>query len=118
MASPGVFAAFAFAIIVIAMWSGWVVRTGRGGSHVRALPVLVLALVAVLESLAIRTVLATPDGPASEKASLLAEHISRGMRYFACAWGSVGIALVVLAVLSLRRPRDADAPTARVVRDR
>lgn len=112
------FAAFAFAIIAIAMWSGWVVRTGRGGSHVRALPVLVLALVAVFESLAIRTVLATPDGPVSAKASQLAEQISRGMRYFACAWGSVGIAVILLVVFSLRRARDADAPTARVVRDR
>lgn len=118
MASPGVFAAFAFAIIVIAMWSGWVVRTGRARSHVRGLAVLVLALVAVFETLALRAVLAAPDAPASEKTSQLAGHIARGMRYFACAWGSVGLAVLVLAVCSLRRPRDLDAPTARVVRDR
>ena len=109
-------AAFAGAIIAIAMWSAWVVRTHRGRSHVHALPVVVLALVAVFETLAVRAVLAPLGDDASAKATALAGHISRGMGYFACAWASVGVALLVLAVLSLRAPRDPDAPTARVVR--
>lgn len=111
------FAAFATAIIVIGMWAGWVVRTHRGRAHVKALPVIVLVLVAVFEWLGVRAVLAPLDGDAGYKASHLAENISRGMRYFACAWGSVTVAVVWLAVLSLRTPSDPDAPSARVVRE-
>lgn len=92
-------------------------RTHRGGAHVKALPILVLVLVAVFEWLAIRAVVAPLDDDAAHKASHLAENISRGMRYVACAWGSVALAVGVLAVLSLRKPSDPDAPSARVVRE-
>ena len=117
MASPGVFAAFAFAIIVIAMWAGWVVRTHRGGAHVKAVPVIVLALVAVFEWLALRAVLAPIDTDAAHRTSALAAQISTGMRYFACAWGSVALAVLLLGALSLRKPNDPDVPSARVVRE-
>jgi hypothetical protein len=112
-----VFAAFAIAIILISMWAGWVVRTHRGGARVKALPLIVLALVAIFETLGVRSVFAPLDDDPAHKASALAEHVSTGMRYFACAWGSVGLALVLLGVLSLRAPNDPDAPSARVVRE-
>ena len=110
-------AAFAIAIIAISMWAGWVVRTHRGGAHVKALPLFVLVLVAVFEWLAVRAVVVPLNDDPAHKASHLAEAISTGMRYAACAWGSVGVAFVVLAALSLRRPNDPDAPNARVVRE-
>jgi hypothetical protein len=115
--------AFAVAIIVIALWAGWVVRTHRGGTRVKALPIATLVAVVVFEVLAVRTILGTADDlgtvEAGNKASLLAEGISHGMRYGACAWGSVIVAALALTVLSLRAPRDdrRDAPSARVVRE-
>ena len=121
MASPGMLLAFAVAIIAIALWAGWVVRTQRGGVRVRALPIATLVAVAVFETLGVYTLRATAGevgaADAGNKASLLAAGISHGMRYVACAWGSVVVALLVLAVLSLRAPRDPDAPSARVVRE-
>lgn len=99
------------------MWAGWVVRTHRGATRVKALPLVVLALVAVFETLAVRAVLAPIDGDAGARQSQLVAHIATGMRYFACAWGSVLLALIWLAVLSLRAPNDPDAPSARVVRE-
>ena len=121
MASPGMLLAFAVAIIAIALWAGWVVRSKRGGVRVRALPIATLVAVVVFETLAVHTILGTAGdlgaAEAGNKASLLAEGISRGMRYFACAWGSVLVAAIALAVLSLRAPSDPDAPSARVVRE-
>jgi len=99
------------------MWAGWVVRTHRGGTRVKAVPLVVLALVAVFETLAVRTVAAPLDTDAAHKTSALSAQIAGGMRYFACAWGSVLLALLLLGALSLRAPNDPDAPSARVVRE-
>lgn len=121
MASPGVLLAFAVAIIALALWAGWVVQTKRGGGRVKALPIVTLVAVVVFETLGVYTIRATAGtvgaAEAGNKASLLAEGISHGMRYAACAWGSVIVAALALAVLSLRAPRDPDAPSARVVRE-
>jgi hypothetical protein len=121
MASPGMLLAFAVAIIAIALWAGWVVRSKRGGARVRLVPVVTLAAVVVFEVLAARTVLGTAGdvgrAEGANKVSVLAAGISHGMRYVAYAWGSVIAAVVVLALASLRAPRDSDAPSARVVRE-
>jgi len=121
MASPGVLLAFAVAIIAIALWAGWVVRSKRGGARVKALPIATLVAVVVFETLGVYTIRGTAAAvgatEAGNKASLLAEGISHGMRYAACAWGSAIVAGLVLAALSLRAPRDPDAASARVVRE-
>ena len=121
MASPGMVVAFAVAIIAIALWAGWIVRSKRGGARVAALPIVTLVAVVGFEVLAVRTVLATLDvvgtTEGGTKAMALADGISHGMRYFACAWGSVLAAAIALGVLSLRAPKDRDAPSARVVRE-
>ena len=113
--------AFAVAIIAIALGAGWGVRSQRGGVRVRARPSATLVAVVVFETLGVYTLRATAGevgaAEAGTKASVLAAGISHGMRYAACAWGSVVVALLVLAVLSLRAPRDPDAPSARVVRE-
>jgi hypothetical protein len=106
-------------IAALAMWTIWILRSGRAERWAQAIPVVAGAVGGGLQLLAMhatRQAFADVAGDAAgNKATLLAEGLARASAFAVGAWTVVAAAALLLVVLTLRAPHDLREPRARVV---
>jgi hypothetical protein len=104
-------------IIPLAVWSGWVVRTGRARRSVMYIPVAASLIPVGCEVLTLRAVFASFDATPAKSTLLVSERLRYATALQPAAWSCIAIAALVLVIFSLRAPSDPDGPSARVVRE-
>jgi hypothetical protein len=104
-------------IVVLAVWTVWILRSGRAGRWAQAIPVVAGVVAGALQLAAMHAIQQTLAGVAeanpANKASNLADGIGRASAFAVGAWTVIAAASLLLVVLTLRKPQDL--PAARVV---
>jgi hypothetical protein len=106
-------------IAALAMWTVWVVRSGRAAAWAKAIPVIAGLAAGGLQLAAMHAFqnswqVAAEANPA-EKTHALAEGLGHASFLAVAAWTVVAVAALLLVVFTLRAPQDVREPRARVV---